>query len=73
MMKNSLVFTLALFLLACISACRQNGRTTAVDDRPIDVVFEDIYLFVQSDNFEYRRWNGMYAPLGIGFLEIIAE
>lgn len=73
MMKNNLVFTLALFLLACISACRQNGRTTAVGDEPIDVVFEDINLFVQSDNFAYQRWNGMYAPLGIGFLEIIAE
>lgn len=35
--------------------------------------FEDINLFVQSDNFAYQRWNGMYAPLGIGFLEIIAE
>lgn len=72
-MKNSLIFTLALFLLACISACRQNERTTAVGDEPIAVMLEDINLFVQSNNFEYRRWNGMYAPLGIGFLEIIAE
>lgn len=45
-------------------------------DKAIDTIFRlntMPTLYVQGDNFEYKRKDGKYAPLGTGFVDIIAE
>ena len=45
-------------------------------DKAIDTIFKlntMPTLYVQGDNFEYKRKDGKYAPLGTGFVDIIAE
>lgn len=72
------IFMTALLLL-CLTACKQRNHAadaTHEEDyiETVDVDFEfRPMLFVQGDNFQYQHANGAYAPLGIGFLEIIAE
>lgn len=61
----------------CISSCKQNQRTAdAISEADIITgnASDDFpSLFIQGNHFQFQRKNGLYAPLGIGFMEVIAE
>ena len=61
----------------CISSCKQSQRTAdAISEADIIMgnASDDFpSLFIQGNHFQFQRKNGLYAPLGIGFMEVIAE
>lgn len=61
----------------CISSCKQNQRTAdAISEADIITgnASDDFpSLFIQGNHFQFQHKNGLYAPLGIGFMEVIAE
>ena len=62
---------------ACTSSCKQDQRTADVigeADIITGIASDDFpSLFIQGNHFQFQRKNGLYAPLGIGFMEVIAE
>lgn len=62
---------------ACTSSCKQDQRTADVIGEAdiITWIASDDFpsLFIQGNHFQFQRKNGLYAPLGIGFMEVIAE
>ena len=60
---------------ACTSSCKQDQRTADVigeADIITGIASDDFpSLFIQGNHFQFQRKNGLYAPLGIGFMEVI--
>lgn len=64
-------------VFGCLFSCGQGGRQESESIISTSVCMLEpeapITLFVQGDNFQYQRKDGTYAPLGIGFLEVVVE